>query len=147
MLELCIHAFERVCFVPLSDSSLCFVSCALEFMFCGLLCCVPSVFQAFVLWTFEKETSGCEFLVCVLSIWELNIMCYEFLKKTLGLIKVWLCEWFKVWGFHIPPPSTLFTICNFFAFCTSHACCYRSYRVCYLLLPLEFLFVVYWFSS
>jgi hypothetical protein len=66
VLELCIHAFERVCFVPLSDSSLCFVSCALEFMFCGLLCCVPSVLQAFGL-CFKH-------------------LCYELLKRRLQVV-------------------------------------------------------------
>jgi hypothetical protein len=70
-----------------------FVSCALELMFCFRLCCVPFVLQAFglcfehlcfvhfVLWTFEKETLGCELLVCALSIWDLNILCYELPKK------------------------------------------------------------------
>ncbi len=59
-------------------------------------------------------------------------------EETWGLVKVWMCEWFRVWASHIPPPFTLFTIYNFFAFRTSHACCYWSYRVCHLLLPLEF---------
>jgi len=69
VLELCTNAFERVCFVHLNDSGLCFVSCAFELMFCCLL--------------YYK------LLVCALNICALCILCYELLKKRLQVVTFW----------------------------------------------------------
>lgn len=121
MCALCLWMIP-VCVLCLVHLSLCFVAFYVTSFWFGLRAFVLCAFCAMNFWRGDFKLWA--FGLCFEHLGFEHFVLWTTKEETLRLVKVWVCEWFKVWGLHIPPLSTLFTICNFLAFRTSHAYCY-----------------------